>query len=273
MKKINQIIDGCLNKPILIDVTYNETISPKHIVIFSHGFKGFKDWGSFNKIAEYFALNNFVFVKFNFSYNGTTPQEPLDFVDLSAFGNNNFCKELDDLGLVIDWVNNEFSEKEIILFGHSRGGSISILKILEDNRISKIISWASPSNFLTKLPDKEKAKEWKKKNVAYIYNARTKQNMPMYYQFYKNCLANKDRLDIKTSLKKMNIPHLHIHGDGDPTVLIDEAYNIKKWSNNTKLHIIKDANHVFDACHPYSLKKHPKDLKEALDVTLAFLKL
>ncbi len=270
--KYEKIINGSCKKPILIDVHVPKEFYNNKVIIFSHGFKGFKDWGPFNKIAEYFVNQGFIYVKFNFSYNGTSIENPLDFIDLDAFGNNNFCKELDDLGLVIDWVNNEFSENEIILFGHSRGGSISILKILEDNRISKIISWASPSNFLTKLPDKDKAKEWKKKNVAYIYNGRTKQNMPMYYQFYKNCLANKDRLDIKTSLKKMNIPHLHIHGDGDPTVLIDEAYNIKKWSNNTKLHIIKDANHVFDSCHPYNLKKYPKDLKEALDVTLAFLK-
>ena len=270
--KYEKIIHGSCKKPILIDTHIPKQCYRNKVIIFSHGFKGFKDWGPFNKIAEYFVKQGFIYVKFNFSYNGTSIENPVDFVDLDAFGNNNFCKELDDLGLVIDWVNNEFAKKEIILFGHSRGGSISILKILEDNRISKIISWASPSDFLAKLPDKKRAKEWKKKDVAYIYNGRTKQNMPMYYQFYKNCLTNKDRLDIKRSLKNMKIPHLHIHGDGDPTVLIDEAYNMKKWSEKTYLHIIKDANHVFDACHPYNFKNFPKDLKEALDATLEFLK-
>lgn len=270
--KYEKIIHGSCEKPILIDTHIPKECYRNKVIIFSHGFKGFKDWGPFNKIAEYFVNQGFIYVKFNFSYNGTSIENPVDFIDLDAFGNNNFCKELDDLGLVIDWVSNEFSKKEIILFGHSRGGSISILKLLEDNRISKIISWASPSNFLAKLPDKERAKDWKKKDVVYIYNGRTKQNMPMYYQFYKNCLTNKERLDIKTSLKNIKIPHLHIHGDEDPTVLIDEAYNMKKWSNNTYLHIIKDANHVFDACHPYNLNNFPKDLKEALDTTLEFLK-
>ena len=92
-----------------------------------------------------------MFVKFNFSYNGTSIDSPFDFVDLDAFGNNNFCKELDDLELVINWVKDKFFNSAIILFGHSRGGAISILKSVEDNRISNVVSWASPSNFLTKL--------------------------------------------------------------------------------------------------------------------------
>jgi len=277
LKKINQNIDGCLNKPILIDVTYKETTSPKHVIIFSHGFKGFKDWGSFNKIAEYFALNDFVFVKFNFSYNGTTPDSPLDFADLSAFGNNNFCKELDDLKLVIDWVyNNKFLENEIdidniSLFGHSRGGGISIINA-SDNRINKIVSWASPSDLLRKLPSGDKLKLWEKTNVAYVYNGRTKQNMPMYFQFYKNCIDNKDRLSIKQSLRKINKPHLIVHGSEDSTVLLNDALEMKSWGKKTKLYIIDSANHVFDSFHPYDLDVFPTDLKEALDVTISFLK-
>ena len=270
--KYSTVIKGSSDKPILIDATLSKGYVNNKVVIFSHGFKGFKDWGPFNKIADYFASNGFVFVKFNFSYNGTSIQSAEDFVDLDAFGNNNFSKELNDLGLVIDWVENEFPEMEISLFGHSRGGSISILKIAEDNRLSSIISWASPSDFLVKLPDGEKLKKWKETNVAYIYNGRTKQNMPLYYQFYKDCLANKNRLNIRYSLQRMKVPHLHIHGDADPTILIDEAYSINRWGNNTYLHIIKDANHVFDASHPYNLANFPKHLEEAINVTLDFLK-
>ena len=50
-------------------------------------------------MADRFADAGFVFVKFNLSHNGTTIEHPIDFVDLEAFGNNNFAKELDDLGV------------------------------------------------------------------------------------------------------------------------------------------------------------------------------
>jgi len=271
LKRYETIIKGSLYKEILIDTTlYSNNIN--HVIIFSHGFKGFKDWGPFNKIAEHFAYNGFIFVKFNFSHNGTSIENPSDFVDLDAFGNNNFCLELDDLGLVINWVEDNFSSSKITLFGHSRGGAISILKSNEDNRVSKIVSWASPSDFLAKLPAYGKAETWQELNVIYIHNARTKQKMPLYYQFYENCLENIDRLNIKHVLSNIIIPHLHIHGDADPTVLVDEAYNIKNWSSNTHLHIVKEANHVFNAFHPYDLDEFPKNLMEAIDTTVTFLK-
>jgi pimeloyl-ACP methyl ester carboxylesterase len=274
----NIIIDGSAGKPILIDATFKANAQAKQVVVFCHGFKGFKDWGPFNKIANHFADNDIVFVKFNFSFNGTTTNNPINFGDLTAFGNNNFCKELDDLSLVLDWIENchelkgEINSSKISLFGHSRGGSIVMLKTAEDRRVEKVISWASPSNFLERLPKKEKLAKWKELGVAYIYNGRTKQNMPMYFQFYENCIKFAKRLNIQNAVSKMSIPHLLVHGNDDPTVLLTEAVNIKSWNPNIVLHVIDGANHVLGGFHPYDLEKFPKDLQEAIDVTIKFLK-
>jgi pimeloyl-ACP methyl ester carboxylesterase len=274
----NITIDGSAGKPILIDATFKANVQAKQVVVFCHGFKGFKDWGPFNKIANHFADNDIVFVKFNFSFNGTTTNDPINFGDLTAFGNNNFCKELDDLSLVLDWIENcqelkgEIDTSKISLFGHSRGGSIVMLKTAEDRRVEKVISWASPSNFLQRLPKKEKLAKWKELGVAYIYNGRTKQNMPMYFQFYENCIKFAKRLNIQNAVSKMSIPHLLVHGNDDPTVLLTEAVNIKSWNPNIDLHVIDGADHVLGGFHPYDLEKFPKDLQEAIDVTIKFLK-
>ena len=277
-KLYNIIIDGSAGKPILIDVTFKANTQAKQVVVFCHGFKGFKDWGPFNKIATHFAGKDIVFVKFNFSFNGTTTNDPVNFGDLKAFGNNNFCKELDDLSLVLDWIENfqelkgEIDTSKISLFGHSRGGSIAMLKSAEDRRVEKVISWASPSNFLERLPKKEKLVKWKELGVAYIYNARTKQNMPMYFQFYENCIKFAERLNIQNAVSKMITPHLLVHGSEDPTVLLSEAVSIKNWNKNTHLHIIDGSDHVFGGFHPYNLEEFPKYLQEAIDVTIKFLK-
>ena len=274
----NIVIDGSVEKTILIDATFRANREPKQVVVFCHGFKGFKDWGPFNKIATHFSEQDIVFVKFNFSFNGTTIDDPSNFGDLKAFGNNNFCKELDDLTLVLDWIENckelkgEIDTGKISLFGHSRGGSIALLKTAEDRRLAKVVSWASPSNFLDRLPKQEKLNKWKEMDVAYIYNGRTKQNMPMYFQFYENCIANADRLNIQNAVVKMNIPHLIVHGSDDPTVLLEEAERMKSWNSNTHLHVIEGANHVLGGFHPYDLANFPKDLQEAIDVTVSFLK-
>ncbi len=272
LSKFNFKINGSRDRNIIIDSTLIKNNHLNEVILFSHGFKGFKDWGPFNEIANFFALNGYVFIKFNFSYNGTNFQNPTDFVDLNAFGNNNFCTELDDLELVIKWIKTKYPNCKVSLFGHSRGGAISILKSNENNQIDKVISWASPSNLISRLPDADKARRWKDTNVVYVYNGRTKQNMPMFYQFYQNCIENIERLNIKKAIKEINIPHLHIHGSSDPTVLIEDALEMKRWNDKINLEIINEADHVFGSSHPYNKNKFPLHLNKALLTTLEFLK-
>ena len=102
--------------------------------------------------------------------------------------------------------------------------------------------------------------------------------MPMYFQFYQDCLDNKKRLNIKNAVSKLKIPHLIIHGDEDLTVNVDQARDMKKWNNNSELHIVKGSNHVFGAYHPYknllfNRKKLPLDLQKVVDKTISFINL
>ena len=120
----NIVLEGSHGKPILVDIFHNSSINLKPIAVFCHGYKGFKDWGTWNLMAEHFANNGFVFIKFNFSHNGGTVEQPIDFPDLEAFGNNNYTKELNDLEVVLDWIcSNKTIKKEgdicnINLIGH-----------------------------------------------------------------------------------------------------------------------------------------------------------
>ena len=271
MKKSIEIIKGSNQKKILMDITFPKKSNNK-LIIFSHGFKGFKDWGCFNLISKIFAENGFTFLKFNFSHNGTTIADPLNFNDLEAFGNNNFSIELNDLSLVLDWSVQNLNISDITLLGHSRGGAISILKCNEDARINKIVSWASPSDF-TNIMNKDKVKAWKDKGFVYVYNSRTNQNMPMNYQFYEDSIKNLDRINIKNSLTNIKIPLLLIHGDEDSSVSIENALIMKKCNEKSILHIIKKANHVFGAKHPYSDDIYPDHLLEAINKTIDFLKI
>ena len=79
----NTLIKGTHDKPILCDLFFKENNQAKPIVIFCHGYKGFKDWGAWNLVANEFAKNNLFFIKFNFSHNGGTVEQPIDFPDLA----------------------------------------------------------------------------------------------------------------------------------------------------------------------------------------------
>lgn len=272
MKTIkNILISRKHNKPILTDVYFLEDDKPKPIILFCHGYKGFKDWGSWNIMAEKFANSGFCFIKFNFAYNGGTVEEPIDFPDLQAFGNNNYTKELDDLDSILNWLNENYKTNPnfdlsyIILLGHSRGGGIVTIKAEEDSRISKIISLAGVSDFGSRFPTGKAFKQWKKEGVYYVVNGRTKQDMPHFFQFFKDFENNKERLNIKRATLNLKIPHLVIHGNKDTSVSIDEAKNLHKWNPKSKLKIIEGADHVFNSKHPWDKKKLPQELLEVIE--------
>ncbi|WP_144895874.1 S9 family peptidase [Lutibacter sp. Hel_I_33_5] len=279
MKKItNLILNGKHQKPILLDVFYKENNSPKSIIIFCHGYKGFKDWGAWNLMAESFAKNDFFFLKFNFSHNGGTAEQPIDFPDLKAFGNNNYTKELDDLETVLDWIyenseyQNEINTNNISLIGHSRGGGIVCIKSEEDMRIKNVITLAGVSDYKSRFPKNDDFIKWKEKGVYYVKNGRTHQEMPHFYQFYEDFYKNENRLTIKRAVKNLQIPHLIIHGDNDTSVLVDEAKTQHQWNPESQLEIIENANHVFGAKHPWEENILPEELKKTLELCFKFLK-
>ncbi len=270
-------IKGKHQKPILTDIYFKKNKVHKKIVLFCHGYKGYKDWGAWNLVAEEFAKNDFFFVKINFSHNGGTEQQPIDFPDLKAFGNNNFTIELDDLESVINYLTeedslkNEINTNNITLIGHSRGGGTVLIKANEDNRVSKVITWAGVSDFSMRFPSGEILEKWRKDGIAYITNARTNQQMPHYFQFYLNFKENENRLTIKNAVEALQIPYLIIHGSKDETVSHQEAENLRDWNKKNKLIIIEEANHTFGSVQPWNSNSIPEDLQKTIKHTIEFI--
>lgn len=282
MIRINNIILESLHnhKHMLADIRYETNGIKKPIVLFIHGFKGFKDWGHFNLIADYFADNGFVYSKINLSHNGTTLDQPEDFADLEAFGNNNFSIELDDIGVMIDLLQSEENpvpEKEIdkntiYLTGHSRGGGMIILKAAEDRRIKGIATWAAISELLKIWPE-EVLQQWEKDGVFYIFNSRTKQNMPLYYQLVQDVKNHPDRLNIPQAAASITCPWLICHGTEDESLPLTMATDLKLWNKNVTLFIIENAGHTFGGKHPYEIRELPPDSKKLVEETKVFFDL
>lgn len=271
-------LKGKNGRPIICDLRFNEKGENKPLIIFCHGFKGFKDWGHFNLIADQFSKNGFIFLKFNFSHNGGTMEEPIDFPDLEAFGENDYIKELNDIEVLLDSIEKGVISKEltnwnkkIFLIGHSRGGGIAILKAYEDKRIDKVVTWAGVSNLLNRLPDEIKLKKWKESGVYWIKNGRTHQNMPMYYSFVEVLYSNKERLNIQKACENLTIPQLIIHGSSDEAVSFSEGERMQSWNKNSVFFNVKLAGHTFGGKHPFQELELPKHSKIIVEKTIQFL--
>lgn len=278
MKKIQKhelSIEGYKQLPITLDVSVPASKTPLPLIVFCHGFKGFKDWGHFNWVAESAAQQGMAFLKFNFSHNGIRPDNLTELSDLEAFAENNYSIELHDLGAVINYaVENapvfNVNPKEIYLIGHSRGGGIALLKAAEDKKIKKLALWASLSEFDSFFRPKT-IEEWQKNGVVYAENKRTGQQLPLNKQFYDDYLKNKASLDVRKSAKMLEIPLLIIHGDKDESVDIAHAeflYNLVQHSIFIK---VEGGNHTFGAKHPFDPETDGSEmLDELLENTFEF---
>lgn len=229
------------------------------VVVFCHGFKGFKDWGCFPYMLDRISEEGRYVLSFNFSYNGTgeNDNEQSEFTRLELFARNTLTRELDDLGCIMDFIfenadKYNYDTKRLTLLGHSRGGGIAILKSAEDSRIRKLITLASVCSF-DRYSDTI-LKKWKEDGFIETLNTRTNQLMRMNYSLAEDFINNKNRLDVQRAASEIRVPFLIIHGMQDISVDYSNAEDLYSRSNKdlSKLILLNYTGHTFGATHPFA---------------------
>ena len=275
-----QLTNPTHNRPFAADAHFVADGRAKPVVVFVHGFKGFKDWGHFNVLADWFARRGFVFVKLNLSHNGVVVGGSGDLEDLEAFGRNNFSIELDDVGALLDALQTpgatgipaaEMDLARLALIGHSRGGGLVLLKAAEDARVRAVATWAAISQVNPGWTEQQMA-DWQQKGVLHVENSRTKQQLPLYYQLVENYYENQNRLDIEQNLRQRlgSRPVLIVHGDQDETVPLARARQLHEWQPAAELRVLPGATHNFGGAHPWQSAELPEQARQAAEATAEF---
>lgn len=269
LSKRNAIYIGSKKRPSLYDLTIPNDFNGD-LIVFIHGYKGYKDWGAWNLMEQTFLKQGFGFCKFNLTHNGGTSENGIDFPDLEAFANNTYSKEKFDVQAILNELEKHIDPiTRIHLMGHSRGGGIALLNS-DDIRVTSVITLAGISSIASRFTDKKMLAAWKETGVRFVKNDRTKQEMPHYYSQYLDFVEFKDELDIEKKCKKLNKPNLVIHGENDTSVLIKEGVEIAQWTNSP-LYTIENTDHVFGSSHPWEYEELPKALKEVVTIVSTFI--
>lgn len=265
----NKTYQGANNRTALYDLSIPE--NAKAVVVFAHGYKGFKDWGTFSFWHSFFAQKQIAFLRFNFSHNGVGLEQLGEFTDMDAFAENRLSYEVEDYNLLLNDLSifEALDDVPLVLMGHSKGGGIAQIVASQRSNVSKLVLFASISDFDLRFPwDKD---EWKKEGTVEIINARTKQVMHHNYSFYQDYLENKEQFDLKLCRKAIKCPVFVAQGDNDPAVSVWEAEAIACECENAKLKIYEEVDHVFGAQHPYTKATLPQALEELLTDVSAFI--
>ena len=261
------------------DLRYIADGKKKPVIIFVHGFKGFKNWGPFPSVCEQIAASGFISIAFNFSHNGVG-DDLMNFTELDRFAENTFSRELDELSDVIGEISalknipidpDEIHTDAIGLLGHSRGGSIAILGAPHHRMVRAVAAWV-PVSYFNRYTDRQKA-EWRKLGYAEILNARTGQMMRLNVTLLDDIEKHKERLDILNAAKVLTSQEkalLLIAGSEDLTVKAEESKAIYDSASKqlAELHIIPKTGHTFGTEHPY--KGSTPALENAVGMTVNF---
>ena len=249
-----------------------ENLGTAPSIIFVHGFKGFKDWGYWPYMGEYFASKGFVAISVRLSHNGVG-ESLTEFDELDKFAENTFSREVRELSEIVDACKNGFfgdmKHQKIGLLGHSRGGGIALATATHNPDVAAVAAWASTATF-DRYTDHQR-QEWRSVGFYEIINHRTKQVMRLNVTLLDDLERHKDgSLNLEKAVRTLNRPLFIAHGEQDLSVPPAEGERLLEWSNGSlsEFHLIPKTGHTFGIVHPFAGSCETFDL--LLDKTRAF---
>jgi alpha-beta hydrolase superfamily lysophospholipase len=269
-------IDGADGEAILGN-THPPVGEPTGVVLVAHGFKGYKDYGMFPRIAGAMAERGLIAHRFNFSHSGMT-NEIETFARPDLFERDTWNKQVFDLNTVIDAVSNGTLEGRglpFVLFGHSRGGVTALLtagRCAGDSKRPQpagVVTAAAPSvcNFLKP----EESKELLERGWIVSPSSRTGQDLRVGKASLTEQQDDPEGHDVLRQAGRITCPVLVVHGEKDPSVPVMCAHMIGKACREATVRIVSDADHVFNTPNPMPADVEPSpQLGELLDAMAEF---
>jgi dienelactone hydrolase len=225
--------------PVLADwyPPFVDENSVHSIVVLSHGFKGYRRWGFIPLVAARLAVDGVGALAIDFSHNGRVPGDGSPsgggarFTAPELFRANTIARELDDLRSVLAWIRDPERGRATLgldehaaigLWGHSRGGVVSILTALNDDSVAALVSW-SASAHPDHYTDRQK-KQWREKGELSFKDASGGESLSLGVELLDDIERHRDDYAAADRSHDLAIPHLIVHGEHDPTVSVKDSF-------------------------------------------------
>lgn len=250
------------------------------VILFIHGFMGFKDWGPFPDLCYELAGSGFAVIAIDLSLNGIGDRPGiLDRADLLE--RQTFSQDLRDIQSIVQALQlgtlpaNHYAldPTKIGIIGHSRGGHLAVIAAAECTEIQSLVTWAAIADYSNRW-NASMIKAWETSGSVSITNARTQQIFNLQKSVYDDLTSHADRLLAIKRVGELYIPCLFIHGKEDDTVAYTEAQRLYDHcpSSDKTLIVMEQTGHTFGGTHPFEAEEFPASLTELLALTTQWFK-
>lgn len=246
------------------------------VILFLHGFKGFKDWGPFPDACDELSRAGFAVVAINFSRNGIG-ENPTEFDRLDLFARETFSRDLDEVGLVIEALKKgaihtdkaELNTDTMGILGHSRGGHAAVAAAAEYAGISCLVTWAAVADYNDRWTE-DMIKDWETRGFTEILNGRTGQVMRIDKEVYEDARDHADRVIAVNRIRDLHLPVLFIHSRDDESVTYKDAETLFRNcpSKDKELKLLTETGHTFGGAHPFEEEEFPEKFEHVLQETI-----
>lgn len=246
------------------------------VILFLHGFKGFKDWGPFPDACYEMSRAGFCVIPINLSLNGVG-ESLTEFDELDLFARETLSQDLDDVGSVIEALKREeittdragLMTDTIGLMGHSRGGQTAVAAAAEYPEIGCLVTWSAVADYNARWSDEMK-KDWESMGYTEILNSRTGQVMRVDKVVYEDAVEYAERVIALNRVEELHIPTLFVHAKDDESVPPGESEKLygNCPSAEKKLKLVSGTGHTFGGAHPFEEAEFPEKFDEVLRDTV-----
>lgn len=258
------------NDEAILGNTHRPRSEPRGAILIAHGFKGYKDYGMFPRIAAECAHAEFIAHRFNFSHSGMT-NEIARFERPDLFERDTWNKQVVDLRAVIEAMSRgELAGQGLpyFIFGHSRGG---VTALLTAGRFANDPSFPQPSGVITAAAPSdcnsltsEGAAELLRRGFLESLSSRTGQRLRIGREFLQEQLDDPSNHDLPGLVGRINCPILIVHGEADPTVPVACADAVASAAKHPTVVRIAGGDHVFNTPNPMPESASPSPQLNAL---------
>lgn len=277
MSESSWTINGAANQPILGNC-HTPAQDARGVIVISHGFKGYKDYGMFPRIAREMAQAGFIAHRFNFSHSGMTSNidtfERPDLFELDTW--NKQAHDLHAVAKAIASGQLAGAGGPQVWFGHSRGG---VTTLLTAGRLARDADSAGPSGLvLVATPsaccsmNEDARRDMLAQGYVESPSSRTGQTLQMGKGWLQEQLDDPAGHDLLALAAHVTCPVLIVHGADDPSVPKACAEELSEaLPGSSKVVIVPGADHVFKTTNPLPQDAPMSDQLSALiQSTVAF---